>query len=131
MSASETPSFSPDPMSEEEPMEEMHLVPLYRRPKDERAQIDIASIETRSGPCGCAEHGRIHCRNTCGTYQRAQGATPDKSTTHQSTSTVRIQSLYLVIRSFSGNTLVPAASRMYNPAISVIVPSAACAVASA
>jgi len=70
-------------------------------------------------------------RNKCGTYQRVYVATPSNSTTHQSTRTLRIHSLYLVIRNFSGKTLVPADSKMYSPAISVMVPNAACVVVSA
>ena len=73
---------------------------------------------------------QIYFRNKCGTYQRVYVAIPSNSTTHQSTRTLRIHTLYLVIRNCSGKTLVPADSKMYSPAISVMVPSAACVVAS-
>src|SRR5580693_1401061 len=38
---------------------------------------------------------QIYFRNKCGTYQRVYVAIPSNSTAHQSTSTVRIQALYL------------------------------------
>jgi len=74
---------------------------------------------------------QIYFRNKFGTYQRVYVAIPINSTTHQSTRTLRIHTLYLVIRKFSGKTLVPADNKMYSPASSVTVPNAACVVASA
>ena len=44
---------------------------------------------------------------------------------------LRIHTLYLVIRNFSGKTVVPADNKMYSPASSVMVPNAPCVVASA
>jgi len=70
-------------------------------------------------------------RNKCGTYQRVYVTNPSSSTTHQSTRTLRIQTLYLVIRNCSGKTLVPAESKMYSPANSVTAPNAPCVVANA
>ena len=74
---------------------------------------------------------QIYFRNKCGTYQRAYVAIPSNSTTHQSARTVRIHTLYLVIRNFSGKMLVPAESKMYSPASSVTAPNAPCVVANA
>jgi hypothetical protein len=42
----------------------------------------------------------------------------------------RIQTWWLMMRNFSGKALGTAASRMYHPSISVVVPTAAYAVAS-
>lgn len=74
---------------------------------------------------------QIYFRNKCGTYRRVYVAIPSNSTTHQSTRTLRIHTLYLVIRNFSGKTLVPADSKIYSPASSVTVPNAPCVVANA
>jgi len=74
---------------------------------------------------------QIYFRIKCGTYQRVYVAIPSNSTTHQSTRTLRIHTLYSVIRNFPGKTLVPADNKMYNPASSVTVPSAPCVIANA
>jgi hypothetical protein len=74
---------------------------------------------------------QIYFLNKCGMYQRVYAANPSNNTIHQSTRTLRIHNLYLVIRNFSGKMLVPAESKMYSPASSVTVPNAACVVASA
>ena len=74
---------------------------------------------------------QIYFRIKCGTYQRVYVAIPSNSTTHQSTRTLRIHTLYSVIRNFPGKTLVPADNKMYNPASSVTIPSAPCVIANA
>jgi hypothetical protein len=74
---------------------------------------------------------QIYFRNKCGTYQRVYVTIPNNSTTHQSARRLRIHTLYLVMLNFSGRTLVPADSKMYKPASSVMVPSAPCVVANA
>src|SRR5580704_19265606 len=80
-----------------------------------------ASKSGRSSISLLGKTTQIYFRNKWGMYQRAYVAIPSNSTTHQSTSTVRIQALYLVMRNFSGKTLVPADSKMYSPASSVTV----------
>ena len=65
--------------------------------------------------------GQIYFRNKCGAYQRVYVAIPSDSTTHQSTATLRIHTLYLVICNCSGKTLVAADSKTYNPVSSVKV----------
>ena len=52
--------------------------------------------------------GQIYFRNKCGAYQRVYVAIPSDSTAHQSTTTLRIHTLYLVICNCSGKTLVAA-----------------------
>src|SRR5215470_3235559 len=82
------------------------------------------------GVGGCPIHwtaSGIHYRNKCGVYQRAYVANPNRSTSHQSTRTLRIHRLYSVMRNLCGNTFVPTASKMYSPPISAMLPSAACA----
>ena len=64
---------------------------------------------------------QIYFRNKCGAYQRVYVAIPSDSTAHQSTTTLRIPTLYLVIRNCSGKTLVAADRKMYNPVSSVKV----------
>jgi len=51
---------------------------------------------------------QIYFRNKCGARQRVYVAVPSNSTTHQSARTLRIHTLYLVMRNFPGKTLVPA-----------------------
>jgi len=55
---------------------------------------------------------QIYFLNKCGTYQRVYVAIPNNSTTHQSARTLRIHTLYVVIRNLSGKTLVPADSKI-------------------
>ena len=54
----------------------------------------------------------IHLRNKSGTYQREYVASPNRSTSHQSTSRLRIHSLYSFTRNLCGKTFVPAASKI-------------------